>query len=378
MKGIFNGIFVLPDRTVSSGVLLFDSVIRGIVSEEEAKHCCDEMINAGGNYVTPGFVDVHVHGMDGKDVSDGTSESLRSIAEALLHQGVTSFCPTTMTISLPSLRETLKTCRALKEESKTWTGAEILGVHAEGPFLNPAQKGAQNEDHILPPNADFVLEYKDILSLMTIAPEVSGMEELIKTVRQNSHVVLSVGHTCADYESSKKAIEWGITHATHTFNAMVGLHHRNPGTVGAVLSDDRVYCELIADTFHVHPAWFSMLYRLKKERLLVVTDSIPVAGLPDGGYRFGDSAITLKGREARLQDGTIAGSVLTMNQALFNVVTHTDLPFYEAVNLLTRNPANSINAHGKGTLEVGKDADILILDSTFQIRSVFCRGKKKL
>ncbi|MBQ1965790.1 MAG: N-acetylglucosamine-6-phosphate deacetylase, partial [Clostridia bacterium] len=273
---------------------------------------------------------------------------------------------------------TLKTCRSLKEESKTWSGAEILGVHAEGPFLNPAQKGAQNEDHILPPNADFVLEYKDILSLMTIAPEVSGMEELIKTVRQNSHVVLSVGHTCADYESSKKAIEWGITHATHTFNAMVGLHHRNPGTVGAVLSDDRVYCELIADTFHVHPAWFSMLYRLKKERLLVVTDSIPVAGLPDGGYRFGDSAITLRGREARLKDGTIAGSVLTMNQALFNVVTHTDLPFYEAVNLLTRNPADSINAHGKGTLEVGKDADILILDSTFQIRSVFCRGKKKL
>ncbi|MBQ1965873.1 MAG: amidohydrolase family protein, partial [Clostridia bacterium] len=117
MKGIFNGIFVLPDRTVSSGVLLFDSVIRGIVSEEEAKHCCDEMINAGGNYVTPGFVDVHVHGMDGKDVSDGTSESLRSIAEVLLHYGVTSFCPTTMTVSLPSLRETLKTCRSLKEES---------------------------------------------------------------------------------------------------------------------------------------------------------------------------------------------------------------------------------------------------------------------
>lgn len=377
MKGIRNGKIILPDRIEESGVLVFDTVIRGIVSEDEAKNLCDEIYDAGGHYVSPGFVDVHIHSYLGQDVSDGNPDGIRIMAEALLKNGVTSYCPTTMTVSLSDIRKALETCRGLKEESRTWNGSEILGVHAEGPFINSAKKGAQNEAHILPPDASFVLEYKDILSLMTVAPELPGMEDFIKTVRENSDVVLSIGHTCADYNQTKQSVAWGITHSTHTFNAMMGLLHRDPGTVGGVLTSPEVYCELIADTFHVHPGLFQMLYDLKKDHLVVISDCIAAAGLPDGEYTSGGLRVTLKGIECRLDDGTIAGSVLRMNHGLANIVKHTTIPLYEAVNLLSRNPANSVNAHSKGTLEPGKDADILLLDGSFEVLSAFRRGEKK-
>ncbi len=377
MKGIRNGKILLPHGT-EDGVLVFDTQIRGIVSEKDAVALCDEIYDAQGQYVSPGFVDVHIHSYMGQDVSDGDPNGLRIMAEALLKNGVTAYCPTTMTVSLPDIRKALEACRSVKSESHTWNGAEILGVHAEGPFINPARKGAQNEAYILPPDTSFVLEYQDILSLMTVAPEMPGMEDFIRTVRENTSVVLSVGHTCADYQQTKTSVEWGITHATHTFNAMVGLHHRDPGTVGAVLTSPEVYCELIADTFHVHPGLFRMMYDLKKDKLCIVSDCIAAAGLPDGDYMSGGLKVTLKGIECRLEDGTIAGSVLRMNKGLANILQNTDLPVYEAVNLLSRNPAASVHAAGKGSLEPGKDADIILLDHAFEVTSVFRMGEKKI
>lgn len=377
MKGIRNGKIILPDGIVEDKVLVFDSEIKGLYSEAEAKTVCDEIYDAEGHYVSPGFVDVHIHAYAGFDVSDGVVEDIRAMAGKILQNGVTSFCPTTMTVSLPEIRAAFDACRSLKEESKTWAGAEILGVHAEGPFINKAKKGAQNEAYILPPDAQFVLENKDILSIMTIAPEVEGMEEFVRTVSENSDVVLSVGHTCANYDDTTKSIEWGVTHSTHTFNAMVGLMHRDPGTVGAVLSSDKVYCELISDTFHVHPGLYQMLYRLKQDHLVVITDCIRAAGMPEGEYVSGGLKFTVKGIECRLSDGTIAGSVLRMNHAIRNFRDNTDLPLHEIINLLSRNPAASVHAHQKGTLEVGKDADILLLDADFEVLSVFRMGEKK-
>ncbi len=377
MKGIRNGKIILPDAIAEGKVLVFDSQIKGVFSEEEAASLCDEIIDAQGAYISPGFVDVHIHAYMGADVSNGSSEQVRSISENILKNGVTAYCPTTMTVSVPEIRKALQVCRSLKQESKTWNGAEILGVHAEGPFINPARKGAQNEAHILPPDASFVLEYKDIISLMTIAPEMPGMEEFIRTVRSRSDVVLSVGHTCANYEETKNAIKWGVTHSTHTFNAMVGLLHRDPGTVGGVLTSDEVYCELITDTFHVHPGLYQMLYDLKGDRLVAITDCISAAGLPEGEYVSGGLKYTVKGIECRLEDGTIAGSILRMNKGLLNMVTHTDLPLYEAVNLFSRNPACSVNANTKGTLEAGKDADIILLDESFEVLSAFRMGDRK-
>ncbi|MBO5221737.1 MAG: N-acetylglucosamine-6-phosphate deacetylase [Clostridia bacterium] len=377
MKGIRNGKVILPDGIVEDKVLVFDSSVKGLYSEEEAATLCDEIYDAEGKYVSPGFVDVHIHAYGGKDVSDGVAEDIKAMAGQILKNGVTAFCPTTMTVSIPEITAAFDACRSLKEESKTWNGAEIIGVHAEGPFINKAKKGAQNEAHILPPNAEFVLENKDILSIMTIAPEVDGMEDFIRTVTENSDVVLSVGHTCANYDETKKSIEWGVTHSTHTFNAMVGLLHRDPGTVGAVLSSDKVYCELISDTFHVHPGLYQMLYNLKKDHLVVITDCIRAAGMPEGEYVSGGLKFTVKGIECRLPDGTIAGSVLRMNHAVKNFLNHTDLPLYEVINLLSRNPAASVHAHNKGTLEIGKDADILFLDDQFEVVSVFRMGEKK-
>lgn len=377
MKGIFNGKIILPDGIVEDKVLVFDTVIKGLYSEEEAKTLCDEMYDAKGQYVSPGFVDVHIHAYGGCDVSDGIAPDVRSMAEAILKNGVTAFCPTTMTVSIPEIRAAFDVCRSLKEESKTWAGAEILGVHAEGPFINKAKKGAQNEAHILPPDVNFVLENQDIISLMTVAPEVEGMEDFIRTVTEKSNVVLSVGHTCANYDQTMQSVEWGITHSSHTFNAMVGLLHRDPGTVGAVLSSDKVYCELIADTFHVHPGLYQMLYDLKKDRLVVVTDCIRAAGMPEGEYVSGGLKFTVKGIECRLADGTIAGSVLRMNHAIRNFRDNTNLPLHEIINLMSRNPAASVRAQGKGTLEAGKDADILFLDEGFEVVSAFRCGEKK-
>lgn len=377
MKGIRNGRFIFPDRIEQQGVLVFDSQVRGLYSEAEAATLCDEIYDAQGAYVSPGFVDVHIHAYLGKDVSNGKENELRTISHAILRNGVTSYCPTTMTVSIPEIEAAFDVCRALKEESKTWDGAEILGVHAEGPFINKAKKGAQNEAHILPPDVDFVLKNSDIISVMTVAPELDGMQDFIRTVREKTDVVLSVGHTCANYDQTVRAIEWGITHATHTFNAMVGLLHRDPGTVGAVLSSDRVYCELIADTFHVHPGLYQMLYDLKKDKLVVITDCISAAGMPEGEYESGGLRFTVKGIECRLPDGTIAGSVLRMNNAIANILNNTDLPLYEAVNLLSRNPAASVRAEKKGTLETGKDADILLLNDSYEVVSAFRCGERK-
>ena len=377
MYGICNGKIILPDRIVDDGVLLFDTAIRGIVSEAEAASLCSEIYDAKGNYVSPGFVDVHVHAYLGEDASDGSSNGIRTISEGILKNGVTSYCPTTMTVSLDEIRASFEVCRSLKEESRTWNGAEILGVHAEGPFINPAKKGAQAEEHILPPDASLILEYADVISLVTVAPEMDGAEEFIRSVRKKTDVEISIGHTSATYDETKRAVEWGASHATHTFNAMVGIHHRDPGTVGGVLTSPEVYCELIADTFHVHPGLFSMMYKLKGDHLVVITDCIRAGGLSEGEYTLGGQAVTVKGIECRLADGTIAGSVLKMNKALKNFVENTDLPLWEAVNLVSRNPANSVNAHSKGTLEAGKDADIVLFDDSFDVVSVFKLGEKK-
>jgi len=377
MKGIRNGKVILPDRIVEDGVLIFDTAVRGIVSLQEAEGLCNEIYDAKGAFVTPGFVDVHTHAYFGKDVSDGDAEGIRTMAEKILKNGITAFCPTTMTVSMEEIRHALETCRSLKPESRTWNGAEILGVHSEGPFINPARKGAQNEDYILPPDTDYVKEYQDILSVITVAPEMPGMEDFIRFVSKETNVVVSVGHTCANYDQTMKSVEWGVTHSTHTFNAMTGLLHRDPGTVGAVLTAPEVYCELITDTFHVHPGLYQMLYDLKKDHLVAITDCISAAGLEDGVYSSGGLRVTLKGIECRLDDGTIAGSVLRMNQGLANVVKHTKIPLWEAVNLFSRNPAASVRAHSKGTLEPGKDADILLMDESFEILSAFRMGEKK-
>lgn len=376
MKYIKNGKVVLPDGILENVVLAFDSKICGFTDESQIPENA-EVIDADGGFVAPGLVDIHIHGYLGEDTSDGSAEGIFKMANGIMKNGVTSFCPTTMTVSMDEINKALDTVRSLKEESRSWDGAEILGVNLEGPFINPKKKGAQAETHIKKPDAKFVLGNADIISLATMAPEMEGGCEVIKEIRDNSNVVVSVGHTDASFEETLSGIDAGATHITHLFNAQTPLHHRNPGVVGAALLEN-VTTELIADSFHVHKGIFELLARVKGDNLVLITDCTRAGGMPDGEYTLGGQPIFVNGVKCLLEDGTIAGSVLKLNDAVKNFSANTNLPFWKAVSAASLNPARAIGVDDrKGSIEPGKDSDIIITDDDFNIVKTIIGGEIK-
>ena len=375
MKCIINGTILLKDGELTGKALVFDDKIRTIADVPPGDA---EVIDAGGGYVSPGLIDVHCHGFMGWDASHGDLEELQQMSQRAARTGVTAWLPTTMTLDWPALEKCFSAIRQAQRESLSpeWRGAQVLGCHAEGPFINPKKKGAQAESCIQPPDADKLRPWADVIRLMTLAPEMEGALDCIRAAREMG-IVMSMGHTDATWEQAHAGIEAGVTHATHTFNAMPPLNHRQPGVIGAALDDDRVYCELIADTFHVHPALFPMMARAAGERLVLITDSIPVAGLPDGPHDQLGATVIVDGIRLRFPDGTIAGSALTLDRAMRNFREHTGLPMWQAVKMASLNPAKSIGADDKkGDLAPGKDADILITDPAFNVRDVFVRGEE--
>lgn len=366
MKYIINGKIVLPDRIVEGKALAYDTKIEGIVDVSEIPASA-EVYDACGNYVAPGLVDIHIHGYVNADVSDGSSDGIRAIAEGIAKNGVTSFLPTTMTVSFPEIDAALDSVRAVKEESKSWNGAEIIGVHAEGPFINPSKKGAQAEENILKPDAEYLIKNQDIIRSVTLAPEMDTDHECIKRVAKETNIVISMGHTDAKFEEAMSAVADGVSHSTHLYNAMSPMHHRKPGVVSAIFSSN-VSTELIADTFHIHPGLFGMVAAIKKDKLVLITDCTRAGGMPDGEYSLGGQPIFLKGIQCLLADGTIAGSVLKLNNAVKNVLDATDLDVPAVVSMATINAAKAIREdHRIGSLENGKDADIIIADGNFNI-----------
>lgn len=366
MKYIINGKIVLPDRIVEGKALAYDTKIEGIVDVSEIPASA-EVYDACGNYVAPGLVDIHIHGYVNADVSDGSSDGIRAIAEGIAKNGVTSFLPTTMTVSLPEIDAALDSVRAVKEESKSWNGAEIIGVHAEGPVINPSKKGAQAEENILKPDAEYLIKNQDIIRSVTLAPEMDTDHECIKRVAKETNIVISMGHTDAKFEEAMSAVADGVSHSTHLYNAMSPMHHRKPGVVSAIFSSN-VSTELIADTFHIHPGLFGMVAAIKKDKLVLITDCTRAGGMPDGEYSLGGQPIFLKGIQCLLADGTIAGSVLKLNNAVKNVLDATDLDVPAVVSMATINAAKAIREdHRIGSLENGKDADIIIADGNFNI-----------
>lgn len=376
MKAIINGKIILKDRIVEGRALLISDVIEGVIDCESIPSGA-EVIDAKGGYVAPGLIDLHIHGYLGKDVCDGEEESIRTIAKGLLANGVTGFLPTTMTVDMKVIKKALEICRALKEESRDWDGSAIFGAHAEGPFISEKKKGAQDPKHILKPDAKFVKEYADIIRIITLAPEEDADFAAIKEIRRDTDVVMSMGHTSADYETAMKSTEAGIRHATHLFNAMSPLAHRAPGVVTAAFNSD-VSTELIVDTFHVSPALYDIIYKLKGRKLCFITDCLPAGGLPEGEYTLGGNKIIYRGIVCRLEDGTVAGSVLHLNRGVWNVYTNSTVPLWECVNCASLNPATVIGLQDKkGSLEVGKDADVIITDEKFEVTKTFIGGKLK-
>lgn len=377
MKAIINGKIILKDRIIENVALLYSNVIEGIVPQENVPKDA-EIIDAKGGYVSAGLIDMHIHGYLGKDVCDAEEESIRTISKGLLSNGVTGYLPTTMTEDMSVIKKALEVCRSLKEESTDWDGSVILGCHAEGPFISESKKGAQDKRYILKPDASFIKEYADIIKTVTLAPECDENDfSAIREICRDTDVVVSMGHTNADYETAMKSVSAGVKHVTHLFNAMTPLQHRAPGVVTAAMNTD-VSCELIADTFHVDKSLYNILWKLKGRKLCIITDCLPAGGLPEGEYTLGGQKIIYKGVVCRLEDGTVAGSVLHLNKGVWNLFENSDIPLYECVNCASLNVATALGLEKKkGSLDVGKDADIIITDSEFNVKKTIIGGKTK-
>lgn len=370
----------MKDRIIYNSVIVFDLKIIGIIDNDnfhQYKEECREEINvidAKGRFVSPGFIDIHIHGSGGYDTMDATKKALKIIGTTIAENGVTGYLPTTMTMEASSIYKALDVVR--EEMGIETRGAKILGVHVEGPFINEKYKGAQKANNIVKPDYDIIKDYLDIIKIITLAPEKDIDHSFIKKVKANSKITLSIGHSDASFEEAMKAIDDGISHATHIFNAMTPFNHRKPGIVGAIFTSD-ISCELIADLIHVHPAIFNILINLvHTDRMVLITDSMRAGCIKSGVSELGGQKVIVKNGAARLEDGTLAGSVLTLNKAILNMLRNSDLKIYDVVAMATINPAKVINMDNKkGSLEIGYDADIAIFNDDIDVSFTIVEGK---
>jgi len=333
-----------------------------------------EVIDAKGAYVAPGFIDMHIHGSGGADVMDATPQALETISRTLLQTGTTAFLATTMTMSQPQIEAALENVHRCQERL---SGAQIVGVHLEGPFINPSKHGAQDERFVQLPQTAWLEPYLDIVRMITLAPEVEGGLAFVEQMRRIApHIILSMGHSEADYAHSMESFDAGISHVTHLFNAMPPYHHREPGIVGACFDRADVSCDIIADLVHTHPHHLRLAHRMKREQLILITDAMRAGCMKHGTYELGGRSVVVSEGKAVLEDGTLAGSVLRMNEALRHMVEHTRMSLSEAVASVTRIPAEKLGLE-KGRLEAGYDADLVIFDEDFSIISTIVAGEVK-
>jgi len=335
-------------------------------------------IDTSGKIVAPGFIDIHVHGGKGRAVMDASYEAVNDMTKFLVSHGTTSFVPTTISATHPDL---LRAAKAVKTAMEKGTeGAEVLGAHLEGPYINPEKRGAHDANYVRLPNFD---EFEEIweasnhaIKIVTLAPELEGAKMLIQKLRELG-TVTSIGHSNATYIQALDAIKHGVRHATHMFNQMSGFDPREPGVVGAVLVNDKLTAELICDSIHVHPAAMTLLTRVKGlKKVVLVTDAIRAAGMPDSEYALGKQRIIMKDGVSRLESGDFAGSTLTMDRAVRNTMELVGASLQTAVKMATINPAVVVNVEeNKGSLEPGKDADIVIIDDEINVHMTIVKGK---
>ncbi|MBS7131723.1 N-acetylglucosamine-6-phosphate deacetylase [Clostridium sp.] len=337
-----------------------------------------EVIDAEGLYLSPGFIDVHIHGAGGCDTMDGTVESINTIAKTIVQHGTTSFTPTTMTVAAEDIRKSMEVIKKLKEEGTE--GANVLGAHLEGPFISPKAIGAQNPNFLLAPSVEnynkIVGDYGDAVVSITMAPEVEGAKELIKYLSDNG-VTVSMGHTKATYDEAIEGIKCGACHSTHLYNAMTPFTHREPGVVGATFDTD-ITTETISDGIHIsYPALRTAYKQKGTDKVLLVSDAMEACGMPDGQYSLGGQDVIVKNGAARLLDGTLAGSVLTLDKAVKNIYNNSNYPLNEVVRMATYNGAKHCHVEDhKGLIKEGYDADLILFNEDIEIQKVFVNGKE--
>lgn len=356
--------------------IAFDDKIRSIGS---AKGATEFIPLPDGAIVLPGFIDEHIHGAGGADAMDGNTDALKTIANTVAAEGTVGFLATTMTQSPQNIENALAAVKAYRSENHG-DGAEILGVHLEGPFIAAAHKGAQPLEYVAKPSIEVFDRYNkasgNCIKIVTLAPEEDGALKLIEHLSARG-IVASVGHTGAKHADIVAGMAAGATNITHTYNAQSALHHREIGTVGSALLCDELNCELICDTIHVSVPAMKLLAKNKpKGKLVLITDAMRAKGLADGVSELGGQTVYVKGNEARLSDGTLAGSVLRMNRAVQNLVEKVGVPFTDAVDCATAVPATVLGIFDrKGSIEAGKDADFAVLDGKYNVIMTVRGGK---
>ena len=321
--------------------------------------------------ILPGFVDQHIHGAGGSDGMDGTTQDIATIAKTVASEGTTSFLVTTMTQSKENIIKALQAVKEYREQNSA-EGASVVGVHLEGPFIAAKHKGAQPLEYVKEPDVKTFDEYNEAsgnsIRIVTLAPEVEGAEGLIEHLTKQG-VVSSIGHSGAKHEDVQKAISLGASNVTHTYNAQSALHHREAGVVGSAMLFDELNCELICDTIHVSgPAMRLLVKNKPHDKISLITDAMRAKGLPDGESELGGQKVFVKNGEARLEDGTLAGSVLRMNRAVQNMVEKVGVPFIQAVDYATINPARMLKIDDvTGSIKVGKNADFTVINHDFDV-----------
>ena len=333
----------------------------------------EQIVDLQGDYLLPGFVDVHIHAFRGRDVMEG-EEAVREMSRNLAEAGVAAFCPTTMSASPEDTRKAVRGIRAVMERPEP-DGARVLGAHMEAPFLQEARAGAQRKEFFCDPSWEAFEQMTDghpeAVKLITLAPERAGSEAFIRRAAK-AGIHASVGHTSADAATVHRAADWGADHVTHTFNAQTPLHHREPGVPGAAMTDDRLFCEMICDGVHLHGDIIRLLARCKGPRLAVaITDALEAAGMPEGEYALGGQKVYVKNGEARLADGTLAGSVLTMERVLSNLIHRFGQAPEDACMMCTSTPARSVGEERAGRIVPGAPGLLTRWSPEWKMKAVF-------
>ncbi|MEV5025919.1 N-acetylglucosamine-6-phosphate deacetylase [Paenibacillus sp. LPE1-1-1.1] len=374
---------VLEDRVATGSVIVQNGKIAQIISGEAngSAAAAEELplIDGQGGFLFPGFIDVHVHGGYGSDFMDASQESYHTITKFHASQGTTGMLATTMTASKEEIEAVLHAVSEYRSNDMPY--AALLGVHLEGPFISEKWPGAQNPAYIKTPQLEWMQEWHskwpELIRQLTLAPEKSGSIETIAWLAERG-INTACGHTDAVYEEVIAAADAGLTQAVHTYNAMRGLHHREPGTLGAVLTDDRIAAELIADGIHVHPAAIRLVLAAKPlDKVILITDAMAAAGMPDGEYSLGGLAVIVNEGEARLREGNaLAGSCLTMIGAIRYMHEHTNLPLEQLSRLASGNAAKQLGISDRtGSIACGKQADLVWTDAQLQVKQTWVQGR---